>query len=414
MYNSVFYILLIILVFGYVLERVLDHLNAKHWSTEVPEELREIIGEDQYRKSQQYHRENRRFGLITSTFSFILVLLMLFVGGFAWVDQLASRLTDNPILISLLFFAIIGFGMDLLNLPFSGYDTFVIEEKYGFNKTSVSTFFTDKLKGWILTALLGGGLLTAILWFYQKTGNDFWWIAWILVTGVMILMNLFYSQLIVPLFNKQTPLQEGSLRDQVIQLSQKAGFRLQNIYVMDGSKRSSKANAYFSGLGPKKRIVLFDTLIEELEPEEVLAVLAHEIGHYKMKHSLQGMLDSVLQTGLTLYILSLLVGNPALSAALGSDHSGFHLGLIAFGILYTPVSLVLGLLTNFLSRKNEFAADAFARELLGGEALASGLKKLSVNHLSNLRPHPVFVFFHYSHPPLLSRLAALSKGSEES
>ena len=339
----------------------------------------------------------------------ILMLAMLFFGGFAWLDNFVREYTQNPILMALMFFGILGFAADILTTPFSIYSTFVIEEKFGFNKTTPKTFILDKLKGWLLAAIIGGGLLALIVWIYNSTGEWFWVIAWGAIGGFTIFMTMFYSNIIVPLFNKQEPLEDGSLRTAIEKFSQKVAFKLDNIFVMDGSKRSTKANAYFSGLGAKKRIILFDTLIKDHTDNELVGILAHEIGHYKKKHTLTGTIISLLQTGLMLYILSLFIGNPVLSHALGAEQGSFHLGILAFGLLYSPLSLILGLIMNVVSRKNEFAADRFAGENFNPAALEEALKKLSVNHLSNLHPHPAYVFFHYSHPPLLQRLKALDE-----
>lgn len=407
MYNTLFYIILAIVVFDFVIERLLDYLNSTMWSSKIPDELKGIYDPDRYEKSQKYEKENQKFGLLTSSFSLTVMVTMLFLAGFAIIDNWAREISSNPVVIALIFFGILGLAMDILSTPFSLYDTFVIEEKYGFNKTTLKTFFLDKIKGWLLSLVIGGGLLALIIWFYMLTGKMFWIYTWLLISGFMVFMTMFYSTLIVPLFNKQTLLEEGELKTAIRNFADKVGFKLENIYVIDGSKRSTKANAYFSGLGAKKRIVLFDTLIEDLDKNEILGVLAHEIGHYKKKHTKKGMIISVLQTGLTLYILSLLIGNPELSKALGAEQTGFHLGLIAFGILYSPVSTILGLGMNIFSRKNEFEADAFAGRNYHPESLMTALKKLSVKNLSNLRPHPVVVFFHYSHPPLLERLKRL-------
>jgi len=406
---SVFHIIIAILIFDFLLERLLNYLNSTRWSNELPKELLGIYDVDQYKKSQDYYFENQKLGLITSVLTFLILLLLLFFGGFSMVDGWARLLSGNSIFIAILFFGILGFAMDIISTPFSLYDTFVIEEKYGFNKTTLKTFFLDKIKGWFLAAIIGGGLLALVVWFYEQTTNMFWIYTWILVSVFMIFMTMFYSTLIVPIFNKQTPLEEGGLRNAIQELCKKVDFKLDNLFVIDGSKRSTKANAYFSGLGAKKRIVLFDTLIEDLTQNEILAVLAHEIGHYKKKHTRTGIIISILQTGLTLFILSLFIGNPKLSGALGSGIPSFHLGLIAFGILYSPISTIIGLGMNFFSRKNEFQADNFAKFNFNGEDLSSALKKLSVKNLSNLTPHPAFVFFHYSHPPLLKRLKRLKE-----
>lgn len=402
-------IIIIILVAGYIVERILDYLNSTYWSDVLPNELKGIIDPERYRKSQAYLRVKQRFSLITDSVSMVAMLLMLLLGGFAWVDGFVREYTTHPILMALFFFGILGIAADILSTPFSVYRTFVIEEKFGFNKTTPRTFILDKLKGWMLGAVIGGGLLSLIVWIYMSTGDLFWILAWIVVSGFSVFMSMFYSSLIVPLFNKQIPLKEGELRDAIEDFARRVGFRLDNIFVIDGSKRSRKANAYFSGLGPKKRIVLYDTLIDDHSTPELVAVLAHEIGHYKKKHTLTGILLSIAQTGLMLFILSLFIGNPLLSQALGAAEGSFHMGILAFGILYSPISMVLDLFMNILSRRHEFAADRFAGVNFGPAHLQEALKKLSVNNLSNLRPHPAYVFVYYSHPPLLKRLEELSK-----
>ncbi len=403
----IFYIIIGILIFDYTLERVLDYLNSTYWSNEIPKELEGIYEVEKYKKSQDYEKVKTRFSLLTSSLSLVAMLLMLFLGGFAWVDEFVRQYTTNSILMALMFFGIIGLAADILTTPLSIYSTFVIEEKFGFNKTTPKTFIFDKLKGWLLGAIIGGGLLSLIVWIYESTGEWFWLVAWGVIGGFTIFMTMFYSNIIVPMFNKQTPLENGTLRSSIESFAQKVGFKLKNIFVMDGSKRSTKANAYFTGLGAKKRIVLFDTLIKDHTDEELVGVLAHEIGHYKKKHTLTGTIITLLQTGLMLYILSLFIGNPVLSQALGASEGSFHLGILAFGLLYSPLSLILGLGMNVMSRKNEFSADRYAGENFKPQPLQDALKKLSVNHLSNLRPHPAYVFFYYSHPPLLQRLQAL-------
>ncbi len=407
--QTIFYIIIAIILFDYILERVLDYLNSTYWNNELPKELDGIYDAEKYKKSQDYEKVKTRFSLITSSLSLIAMLLMLYLGGFAWLDNYVRNFTENPILMALMFFGILGFAADILTTPLSIYSTFVIEEKFGFNKTTPKTFILDKLKGWLLAAIIGGGLLSLIVWIYESTGEWFWLIAWAVIGVFTIFMTMFYSNIIVPMFNKQIPLEDGILRSAIESFAQKVGFKLKNIFVMDGSKRSTKANAYFTGLGSKKRIVLFDTLIKDHTDEELVGVLAHEIGHYKKKHTLTGTIISLLQTGLMLYILSLFIGNPVLSQALGANEGSFHLGILAFGLLYSPLSLILGLAMNIMSRKNEFAADRYAGENFKPKSLQDALIKLSVNHLSNLRPHPAYVFFYYSHPPLLQRLKALEK-----
>ncbi|MDT0293854.1 M48 family metallopeptidase [Mesonia ostreae] len=402
-----FFILIAIIIFNFIFDQVLDALNAKHFNDELPKELADVYEDAEYQRSQAYKKTNFQFGIITSTFSLILTLAFFFLGGFAYVDEIARNISDNPIIIALVFFGIILFASDILTTPFSYYSTFVIEEKFGFNKTTKATFFLDKLKGWLMGAVLGGGILALIIWFYQLTGKDFWIYAWAMVTVFSIVMNMFYSRLIVPLFNKQTPLEEGSLRHKIEAYAKNVGFQIDKIFIIDGSKRSTKANAYFSGFGKEKRITLYDTLVNDLDEEEIVAVLAHEVGHYKRKHIIYNLSLSILTTGITLWVLSLLVNNPLLSQALGVEKTSFHIGLIAFGVLYTPISEITGLLMNLLSRKFEYQADNFAKETYAASPLISSLKKLSSNSLSNLTPHPAYVFFHYSHPSLGQRILNL-------
>ena len=409
MSQILFYVIIALLVADFIFERILEYLNSTQWSNELPKEVRDIYDEEKYRQQQNYEKANFRFSLISSTFSFVVMLLMFLLNGFAWVNSLALSVSVNPILTALVFFGILLLASDLVNTPFSIYETFVIEEKFGFNKTTPKTFVLDKLKGYLLGAIIGGGLLALIIYLYELTTTSFWIYAWLVISLFSLLMVLFYSDLIVPLFNKQTPLPEGELKLAIENFSSKVGFKLDNIYVIDGSKRSTKANAYFTGFGSKKRIVLYDTLINDMTTNELVAVLAHEIGHYKKHHVLWSLLLGILQTGIVLFIFSLFVGSPELSAALGVETPSFHIGLIAFGILYSPISMITGLAMNIFSRRNEYQADAFAAENFSVDELASALKKLSVKNLSNLRPHPAYVFFHYSHPTLLQRLKALKQ-----
>jgi STE24 endopeptidase len=407
MHNIIFFLIIIIPLSGYLAERYLEYLNSTMWSPALPEKLKGICDEEAYRKSQLYERENKSLSLWSSTFNTAIIIAMIAAGGFALADSLVRGVSSNMVVVSLLFFGIIGFISDIINIPFSWYDSFVIEKKFGFNTMTIKTFILDHFKSWFIALIIGVPVLGLITWFYYKSGHNFWIYAWIVITVFSVCLNLFYSEIIVPLFNKQTPLEPGTLRDMIGSFAATAGFRIRNIYVMDGSKRSTKANAYFSGFGPKKRIVLFDTLLKEFSDEEIVAVLAHEIGHYKKKHVLKSLVSSVFITGLMLFLFSVIVGNPMIATALGAERSGFHLGLIVFGILYSPLSLVIGLISNYISRKNEFEADRFVKDNYKPEKLAEALKKLSVRNLSNMLPHPAYVFFHYSHPPLLKRLERL-------
>jgi len=404
-----FYILLAIIIAKFLFDTYFDSLNAKHFNDEIPLELEGIYNDEEYVKSQNYKKVNYKFSTLTSTVSIIATLLFFIFDGFAFVDSIAKGLSSNSIIITLIFFGIILFASDILTTPFSYYKTFVIEEKFGFNKTTKKTFLVDKIKGWGMLAIIGGGILALITWFYQLTTTNFWIYAWGLISIFSLFMNMFYSKLIVPLFNKQTLLEDGELKTAIENFAKKIGFKLDNIYVIDGSKRSTKANAYFSGFGSQKRITLYDTLINDLETDEIVAVLAHEVGHYKKKHIIYNLLLSILLTGLTFYILSLLVGNSTLSSALGVDSPSFHIGLIAFGILYSPISEITSLFMNALSRKFEYQADDYAKNNYEARPLISSLKKLSKNSLSNLTPSDIYVKIHYSHPTLLQRILNLKK-----
>lgn len=403
MANTIFWIIIAIILFDFIFEKVLDYLNSKSMKETLPDEMKGIYDAEKYTKSQQYEKVNSRFTLVTSTFSLVLILAMLFGGGFGLLDQWVKSISENIYLQTLVFFGTLGLIFDLISLPFQVYGTFVIEEKFGFNKTTPLTFVTDKLKGWLLSIVLGGGILMFILWAWLSTGNWFWVIVLGGMSFFMIFMAMFYTRLIVPLFNKQTPLEEGDLRTAIDDFSRKAGFKLDNIFVIDGSKRSTKANAYFSGIGSKKRIVLYDTLINDLETEEIVAVLAHEVGHYKKKHVPKGMAMSIIQSALMIFLLSLAVGLPVLSQAIGAEEASFYMGLVAFGLLFSPISFVTGIFSNIQSRKFEYQADNFAKQYGFGEKLINSLIKLSVKNLSNLTPNRAYVFFHYSHPTLLQR-----------
>ena len=409
MAQTIFSIIVGILIFDFVLSRFLDYLDDTRRSPALPDILKGIYNEDKYKKSQEYDKVNSRFGLSTSIVSFALMIVMLFFDGFAFVDNLVRVYTDNSIFMALLFFGVLAISSSIINAPFGWYSTFVIEEKFGFNKTTVKTYLLDMVKGAILGALIGGALLSLIVWFYDTLGNNFWVYTWLVVSGFSIFMAMFYTSFIVPIFNKLTPLPEGELRDEIEKYAKTQDFDLKNILVIDGSKRSTKANAYFSGLGSRKSIVLYDTLIKNQTTEELVAILAHEVGHYKKKHTQVNIVLSVFQTGITFYIMSLLLGNEYLSLALGVKENSFHVGILVFGMLYSPISMVLGIGMNMLSRKNEYEADDFARSTYKAEALESALKKLSVDNLSNLTPHPLNVFLGYSHPTLLQRLENLKK-----
>ncbi|MFK8061301.1 MAG: M48 family metallopeptidase [Polaribacter sp.] len=405
--TNLFYIIITILIINFILEKILDTLNEKHFNDAIPDKLKDVYEKDEYKKSQSYKKTTAKFSNLTSLFTTILTLTFFFADGFKYVDNFARNYTEHPILVALIFFGVIMLASEIISTPLSYYSTFVIEEKFGFNKSTKKTFWLDKLKGLFMSALLGGGILALIIWFYQLTGKNFWVYAWLLVAAFSLFINMFHAKLIVPLFNKQSPLEDGDLKTAIEKYAKKVGFTINNIFVIDGSKRSTKANAYFSGFGSQKRITLYDTLINDLETDEIVAVLAHEVGHYKRKHIIFNLISSILLTGLTLFILSLFINSPVLSEALGVSIPSFHIGLIAFGILYSPISEITGLFMNYMSRKFEYQADNYAKETFTGQPLITSLKKLSKNSLSNLTPHPAYVFMHYSHPTLLERIQNL-------
>ena len=405
----IFSIIVVFLCLDFMLERVLESLNSKHMSPVLPDSLKGIYDEKEYSRFQSYKRENGRLDCWSSGVGFGVMIVFLVAGGFGWYNSWVVSLTDSVVWQTILFVVGLSVASSVLDIPFDYYATFRIEEKYGFNKTTRRVYWLDTVKELVLSLVLGGVLLALVVWFYTWAGTYFWLYAWGAVTLFSVFMAMFYSQLIVPLFNKQTPLQEGSLRDKIQAFAGKVGFKLDNIYVIDGSKRSTKANAYFTGLGPKKRVVLYDTLIDELTEEEIVAVLAHEVGHYKKRHTLRSMAVSVIQMGVRCWLFSLCVNNAALSEALGGDRAYFQLGLIAFAILYSPVNLILGIGMNVWSRSNEYEADAFAARYYEGDYLVSGLKKISVKSLSNLTPHPLYEYIYYSHPSLLKRIDAIKR-----
>lgn len=399
-----------IVVVSYLFSQFLEYINLRAQRKDIPDEIASFYDKGNYLKSLDYHRQQTYFSFITSAFSLCLSLLMLVLGGFGWLDGFLRNYIHSEIPLALAFFGLLAVASDLITIPFQWHSVFVIEEKYGFNKTTVKTFITDKVKGYLLGAVIGGILLSMLIYLIEKIGPGFWiWFA-LIAAGFILLANLFYTSLILPLFNKLTPLSDGELKESIQIFAKKVDFPLDNIFVMDGSKRSKKANAFFAGIGKKKKIVLFDTLIANHTTEELVAVLAHEVGHFKKKHIIFGYVLSVIQIFFTLWVLSLMVFNENVTLAMGGSQTAIHLNLIAFTILFSPVSGITGLLMSMYSRRNEFEADRYAKETFDGNALANALKKLSVDSLSDLYPHPTYVFFHYSHPPLLQRLKALKIG----
>ncbi len=405
----ILYVILAIITFDYILNQILDYLNLKARKNILPEDIKSFYSEEKYDKAQKYQKTLSNFSFISSAVSFLGSFLMLYFGGFGYLDQLLRPLVGEGIILSLSYFGVLFILSDILSLPFSIYATFVIEERFGFNKTTPKIFIIDKLKGYVLTVIVGGLLIGSLLYLINNIGVSFWLYFWGIATVFILFVNMFYTSLILPLFNKLTPLEDGELKTAIEDYSEKIQFPLDNIYVIDGSKRSNKANAFFSGIGKRKKIVLYDTLINNHSIEELVAVLAHEVGHFKKKHVIYGFFISIAQIGLMLFIMSQMIYSEAVSLALGGSQLAIHLNLLAFGILYSPISSVTSILGNIFSRKNEFEADDYAKKTYKTEALQEALKKLSVDNLSNLYPHPAYVFFHYSHPPLLQRLEQLGK-----
>jgi STE24 endopeptidase len=407
--ESLFIIILLIYVANFLLDNYLDYLNLQYKKKPLPAELEGIYSPEDYQKSLDYQRVNLNFGFLTGTLVFIVTLVLLITGFFGWFSDELGKYISDPIWHGLAYFAILTIVGDILTFPFQWYSIFEIEEKFGFNKTTPKLFILDKIKGYALGAVIGGLLGFIFFYLILNIGANFWIYFWVISLAFSLFMSVFYTNLILPFFNKLTPLPEGELRQAIQNYCQKVNFPLNNLFVIDGSKRSTKANAFFTGLGKRKKVVLYDTLIEKHSQEELVAVLAHEVGHYKKRHIPLSLGLSALQTGLILWVLSLFIFNPTLSQALGAKNWSIPLNLMAFSYLLSPISMLIGLFFNVLSRKNEYEADAYAGQTYQAEALATALKKLSTDNLSNLNPHPWYVFFHYSHPPLLARLRALQK-----
>ncbi len=402
-----FNILIAIIILNFFKDSILDYLNSKYFDNEIPDIISDIYDKEKYLKSQEYKKTQYKFNRISSIYSLLILLFFFYFDGFLILDNYCRSLFDSELIISLSFFGIIYFGNDLLSIPFSIYHTFIIEEKFGFNKTTKKTYIIDKLKSWLLTILFGGGILSFIIFQFESIGQNFWIVAWIFISVLTLLINGLYAQIIVPLFNKQTKLEDGELKSEIEKYSKKVGFNLSNIFVIDGSKRSTKANAYFSGFGKQKRVTLYDTLINKLTKNQIVAVIAHEIGHYKKNHIIFNFLFSIIQSGIMLYILSLLIYMPIFSEALNIENHSFHIALITFSILYTPISEMSSLIFNLFSRKFEYEADEYADKTFDGKYLIEALKVLTKDSLSNLTPHPKYVWWHYSHPTLLERINQL-------
>ncbi len=403
----IFYSLIIIIILNYLKDYYLSFLNSKNFNNKIPDEVSDVYDNEKYLKSLHYKKTQYNFSKLSRICGLVTILTFFFLDGFLFLDNLSNNFFDSQILVSLCFLGIIYLGNELLNLPLSFYYTFVIEERFGFNQTTLKLFLLDKIKSWLLTLLFGGIILSFLLYQFDSLGNNFWITAWIFLTLVSILLNAFYSQLIVPIFNKQTKLDNGELRSKIESYSNKVGFDLSNIFVIDGSRRSTKANAYFSGFGKQKRVTLYDTLIKKLNTNQIIAVIAHEIGHYKKNHIVYNIFFSMLQSGLMLYLLSILLEMSVFAQALGLNTSSFHIGIICFSILFSPISELISLIFNYFSRKFEYEADEYAKKTFDSKYLVEALKILSKDSLSNLTPHPTYVWWYYSHPTLYQRISRL-------
>ena len=404
-------IILATLLASYLLDLITEIINLKALREELPEEFADVYDREKYRKSQAYTRERTRFGLLTSSFGLLVTLVFWFAGGFNYLDEIVRSWSLGPIWTGLLYIGILILARSAISLPFSIYSTFAIEERYGFNKTTPKTFILDLIKGTALGIVIGGAVLAGVLYFFEYSGPYAWLYCWIAVTLFSLVMQFIAPTWIMPLFNKFTPLEEGDLRSAIMDYARSVKYPLENLFVMDGSKRSSKSNAFFTGFGKHKRIALFDTLIENQTVPEIVAVLAHEIGHFKKKHILQSMVIGILHTGVMFYLLSIFLSHQGLFEAFYMENAAatpIYAGLIFFGMLFSPIEMILSVFMQIFSRKNEFEADRYAAETTGDpESMVSALKKLSAHNLSNLTPHPLYVFLNYSHPPVLERIRAI-------
>ena len=406
--NLFLVIILVILVGTYLLDLIVDTLDVRHANTDLPEEFIGYYNEEKYKKSQEYLKENTRFGIIRDTIFTPAIVAFILFGGFNVVDQFARGFNLGAIPTGLIFAAMLIFASQILLIPFSIYDTFIIEEKYGFNKTTPKTFILDILKSWLLIAVIGGIVFSIVLWFFEKAGPWAWLYCWITVTLFQIFLMFIAPVVIMPFFNKFIPLKEGALRSSIEAYGGSQNFKMKGVFTMDGSKRSTKSNAFFTGFGRFRRIVLFDTLIEKHTVEELVSVLAHEMGHYKERHIFKSMAISILTTGLMFYILSLFINNRELFAAFKMEETSIYASLFFFGFLYTPIEMILSIFGKLLSRKYEYDADGYSvKTYKKPDSMIEALKKLSVENLSNLTPHPLKVFISYSHPPVIKRIQAI-------
>ena len=413
-FNAYFIFILAILIGNYLLDTIANLLNVRHAKVHLPREFVGCYDQEKYRKSQKYLKENTRFSIIMDSITTPALIAFILWGGFNAVDQYARSFHLGTIPTGLIFAGLLMLAFQVFHLPFSVYETFVIEERYGFNKTTARTFVLDILKGWGLAAVIGGILLGLVLWFFEKTGSRAWLYCWFSVTLFQLFLMFIAPVVILPLFNKYVPLVEGALKEAIENYARAQNFKMKGVFTMDGSKRSTKSNAFFTGFGRFRRIVLFDTLIQKHPIGELVSIVAHEMGHYKKRHIIKAMVLSFITSGVMFFILSLFINNKGLSAAFGMQKTSIYASLFFFGFLYSPIETILSIFGNMLSRKNEYEADAYAFTTYGTpEAMIGALKRLSVENLSNLTPHPLKVFLAYSHPPVLERIRAIQKQPAE-
>lgn len=408
-FNAWFFAIVIALVVVWKIDFFATLLNLKSLSPEIPEAFRDVVDAEAYEKSQDYTREKAVLGITEGVFSLVLLLVFWWIGGFGWLDQVVRGFGKGPIVTGLLFIGILMVAQGILSIPFDLYDTFVLEEKFGFNRTTVATWILDRLKGLVIGAVIGIPLLTALLWIFQTVPLAWLW-GWLLVTAFSLILTYVAPTWIMPLFNNFEPLEDGELKTEIHAMAEKCDFPLKEVSIMDGSKRSAKSNAFFTGIGDNKRIALFDTLVEKHTVPELVGVLAHEIGHFKMKHIVRSLLVGIVTTGVMFFLLGLMMENRGLFDAFGVEKTSVYVSLVLFGILMSPVNDILSVGGKWMSRKHEFEADAYAADATGNpQAMANALRKLSKDNLSNLTPHPLYVFLNYTHPPVVERIAALKQ-----
>ncbi|OEU51756.1 MAG: peptidase M48 [Desulfobacterales bacterium C00003106] len=408
-------IILSIIIGNYLLDIVVETLNVRHAKSDLPEEYKGYYDAEEYKKTQDYLKENTRFEIISGTITTPITVAFILIGGFNLVDQIARSFNFGPISTGLIFAGILMLASQIISIPFLAYSTFVIEEKYGFNRTTVRTFALDVLKSWLLTAMIGGTVFSIVLWFFGKAGNWAWLYCWVAVVLLQIVLTFFAPVVILPLFNKFYPLEDGELKTAIENYARSQNFRMKGVFRMDASKRSTKTNAFFTGFGRFRRILLFDTLIEKHSVDELVSILAHEMGHYKKKHIFKSVLMSIMTTGLMFFLISFFINNKGLFSAFKMQTTSIYASLIFFAFLYAPINVVVSIFSKMLSRRREYEADAYAVGTYRKPgSMISALKKLTVENLANLTPHPLKVFLTYSHPPVLERIRAIRRMPRQS